>query len=53
MAKNNDDLPKRENKEQRRKDQAKAAHDERVELESFGVPDREGRPKGDYNYERD
>jgi hypothetical protein len=34
---NNDDLPKRENKDQRKTDQAK---DAKVERDSFSVPDR-------------
>jgi hypothetical protein len=50
MAKDGNDLPKRENKEQRKQEQKRAAE---IERESFSVPDRPGRPKGDYNYERD
>ena len=46
------DLPKRENKAQRKVDQEKAA---RRESDSFSVPDRPGRPKGEngYNYNRE
>lgn len=53
MAKDdNSDLPKRINKAQRQTEQAKAAE---VERESFSVPDRPGRPKGEngYNYNRE
>lgn len=45
-----DDLPERKNKEQRKADQARAA---RIETDSFSVPDRPGRPHGDYGHERD
>lgn len=45
-GKDTEGLPKRENKEQRQKDQDAAARAERGG--SFSVPDRPGRPKGDY-----
>jgi hypothetical protein len=54
MAKNDqpDELPKRTDKAQRKADQERAA---RVERDSFSVPDRPGRPKGEdgYNYNRE
>lgn len=45
-----DELPERTGKGQRRADQAHAA---RIERDSFSVPDRPGRPHGDYGHERD
>lgn len=52
MAKDND-LPKRENKEQRKADQAEAARKEQIDLNSFSVPDRfaERRQDGQGSYE--
>lgn len=51
------DLPKRENKEQRRADQEKAARAERVNRDSFSVPDkfadRRAPGTGSYGHERD
>lgn len=45
-----DKLPQRTGKEQRKADQARA---DRIERDSFSVPDRPGRPRGDYGHERD